>query len=88
LMGHSSIKTTEIYLHVIESMSEKLVSPLDRLANFCDQELPTRNPDSNDQLRESKPTYRVSNKKSPTQTWQRNSSLDQIKETNSNYLIA
>ena len=35
LLGHSSIKTTEIYLHVIEVMSEQLVSPLDRLKEFA-----------------------------------------------------
>ena len=34
LLGHASIKTTEIYLHVIEAMSEHLVSPLDRLDQF------------------------------------------------------
>jgi integron integrase len=34
LMGHASLKTTEIYLHVIESMSDNLVSPLDRLGDF------------------------------------------------------
>jgi len=38
LMGHASIKTTEIYLHVIEAMSSKLVSPLDRLTHFVDAE--------------------------------------------------
>ena len=38
LMGHASIKTTEIYLHVIEAMSKRLVSPLDRLAEFSEQE--------------------------------------------------
>ena len=38
LMGHASIKTTEIYLHVIEAMSSKLVSPLDRLQHFVDAE--------------------------------------------------
>jgi integron integrase len=35
LMGHASIKTTEIYLHVIEAMSSRLVSPLDRLQQFA-----------------------------------------------------
>ena len=38
LLGHASIKTTEIYLHVIEAMSSKLVSPLDRLAHFAESE--------------------------------------------------
>lgn len=38
LLGHASIKTTEIYLHVIEAMSSKLVSPLDRLAHFAEAE--------------------------------------------------
>lgn len=38
LLGHASIKTTEIYLHVIEAMSSKLVSPLDRLAKFAEAE--------------------------------------------------
>jgi integron integrase len=38
LLGHSSIKTTEIYLHVIEAMSGELVSPLDRLQQFADAE--------------------------------------------------
>lgn len=35
LLGHASIKTTEIYLHVIEAMSNKIVSPLDRLDYFA-----------------------------------------------------
>ena len=34
LLGHASIKTTEIHLHVIEAMSNKLASPLDRLNQF------------------------------------------------------
>lgn len=38
LLGHASIKTTEIYLHVIEAMSNKLVSPLDRLEQFAETE--------------------------------------------------
>ncbi|MDG1874487.1 MAG: integron integrase [Mariniblastus sp.] len=38
LLGHSSIKTTEIYLHVIEAMSGDLVSPLDRLEHFAKTE--------------------------------------------------
>ena len=38
LLGHSSIKTTEIYLHVIEAMSNKLTSPLDRLDSFVEYE--------------------------------------------------
>ena len=38
LMGHASIKTTEIYLHVIEAMSKRLVSPLDRLQEYSSQE--------------------------------------------------
>ena len=38
LLGHASIKTTEIYLHVIEAMSSKLVSPLDRLSHFAEVE--------------------------------------------------
>ena len=38
LLGHASIKTTEIYLHVIEAMSSKLVSPLDRLDHFVKHE--------------------------------------------------
>lgn len=38
LMGHASIKTTEIYLHVIEAMSNKIVSPLDRLEQFAAEE--------------------------------------------------
>ena len=38
LLGHASIKTTEIYLHVIEAMSSKLVSPLDRLTHFAQVE--------------------------------------------------
>ena len=38
LMGHASIKTTEIYLHVIETMSNRLVSPLDRLQQFIEDE--------------------------------------------------
>ena len=36
LMGHASIKTTEIYLHVIEAMSKKLSSPLDLLGQMLD----------------------------------------------------
>ena len=38
LLGHASIKTTEIYLHVIEAMSNKLTSPLDRLNHFVEHE--------------------------------------------------
>ena len=60
LMGHSSIKTTEIYLHVIEAMSEKLVSPLDRLTRFCSEDFSASGDlDSNDQIHESKANYRV-----------------------------
>jgi integron integrase len=40
LLGHASIKTTEIYLHVIEAMSSNLVSPLDRLEQFVNQAVP------------------------------------------------
>lgn len=43
LLGHASIKTTEIYLHVIEAMSNKLVSPLDRLDQFVSKENATSN---------------------------------------------
>ena len=38
LMGHSYLKTTEIYLHVIDTMSQSLVSPLDRLGEFAQRE--------------------------------------------------
>ncbi len=38
LLGHASIKTTEIYLHVIEAMSKKMVSPLDCLQRWCEAE--------------------------------------------------
>lgn len=38
LLGHASIKTTEIYLHVIEAMSKKMVSPLDCLDRWCEAE--------------------------------------------------
>jgi hypothetical protein len=38
LLGHASLQTTEIYLHVIEAMSNHLVSPLDRLNDFADSE--------------------------------------------------
>ena len=38
LMGHASIKTTEIYLHVIDAMSNRLASPLDRLDQFVQRE--------------------------------------------------
>lgn len=38
LLGHSSIKTTEIYLHVVEAMSKKMVSPLDCLEGWCETE--------------------------------------------------
>ena len=41
LLGHASIQTTEIYLHVIEAMSEKLTSPLDRLEQFVSKEKPS-----------------------------------------------
>ena len=40
LMGHASIKTTEIYLHVIESMSRKITSPLDHLDDLAQQIAP------------------------------------------------
>ena len=59
LLGHSSIKTTEIYLHVIESMSEKLVSPLDRLASFSKNENSPFNSSTVDECRESKTNYKV-----------------------------
>jgi len=39
LMGHSSLQTTEIYLHVIDAMSKRLTSPLDRLGDFVEQEV-------------------------------------------------
>jgi len=39
LMGHSSLQTTEIYLHVVDAMSKQLTSPLDRLGDFAEQEL-------------------------------------------------
>ena len=44
LMGHASIKTTELYLHVVEAMSRKIVSPLDRLEHFTahEQEIASR----------------------------------------------
>ena len=65
LLGHASIKTTEIYLHVIESMSEKLVSPLDRLELFCqeDRRFENRYTDEQpeDRCKESKKRYRVDN---------------------------
>ena len=38
LMGHASLKTTEIYLHVVEAMSNRLASPLDRLSEFAERE--------------------------------------------------
>ena len=38
LMGHASLKTTEIYLHVVDAMSKRLTSPLDRLAEYSDLE--------------------------------------------------
>ena len=38
LMGHSTLKTTEIYLHVVEAMSRQISSPLDRLTEFAEQE--------------------------------------------------
>ena len=38
LMGHGSLQTTEIYLHVVETMSNRLTSPLDRLEDFVLQE--------------------------------------------------
>ncbi|MEM1444289.1 MAG: integron integrase [Verrucomicrobiota bacterium] len=37
-LGHSSIKTTEIYLHIIESMRGKLGSPLDTLESDSTKE--------------------------------------------------
>ena len=44
LMGHSTLQTTEIYLHVIDAMSSRLTSPLDRLGEFADQELSESEP--------------------------------------------
>jgi integron integrase len=38
LMGHGSLRTTEIYLHVVEAMSNRLFSPLDRLGEFAERE--------------------------------------------------
>ena len=38
LLGHASIKTTETYLHVIESMAGNLTSPLDLLDQFAQTE--------------------------------------------------
>ena len=38
LMGHSSLQTTEIYLHVVDAMSSRLTSPLDLLGEFAEQE--------------------------------------------------
>ena len=38
LMGHGSLQTTEIYLHVVETMSNRLKSPLDRLGDYVLQE--------------------------------------------------
>ena len=35
LMGHGSIKTTELYLHVVETMGGRSKSPLDRLDEFA-----------------------------------------------------
>lgn len=38
LMGHGSLQTTEIYLHVVDAMSKSLSSPLDRLEDFAELE--------------------------------------------------
>ena len=62
LLGHASIKTTEIYLHVIESMSEKLVSPLDRLDVFSQEDQRfdrCTDETTNDRCQESKTEYRL-----------------------------
>jgi len=65
LMGHSSIKTTEIYLHVIEAMSEKLISPLDRLTSFCSEEYQgVEDSNSDGQVNEPKTEYRAAKAKS------------------------
>ena len=37
-MGHGDLKTTEIYLHVVETMTGRFISPLDRLDEFVQEE--------------------------------------------------
>ena len=43
LMGHSSIKTTEQYLHVVDTMGGRISSPLDRLVDYAGQEASFKN---------------------------------------------
>jgi site-specific recombinase XerD len=37
LLGHASIKTTTVYTHVLKSVVDKIVSPLDRSVNGIHQ---------------------------------------------------